>query len=307
LERIMSDTSHRQNPSSQSGGASGSGTQQQQFRDSSSSHGQQSGSTGSGSMGSGAGTAGSGSSGSGSMGSGSMGSGSMGSGSGLQSGRGSSGMGEQTSAAGRDIKDRTSDLAGSAARELKERASGFVDTAKGMASGAGEKLLGAVDEQKKAGAQQVRGIAQVVRTAADGLEGEIPQAAQYVRRAAEQIENISDALERREVGELVGQVQDFARRHPTAFLGATVIAGFALIRFLKSSTASSRGDMASGYGHGESERFGGSAQHRYGGAQSPSSNAQRGGAAYGAGSSGGMSSQGSGYSPRPSTSGPSSI
>jgi hypothetical protein len=216
-------------------------------------------------------------------------------------------MGEQTSAAGRDIKDRTSDLAGSAARELKERASGFVDTAKGMASGAGEKLLGAVDEQKKAGAQQVRGIAQVVRTAADGLEGEIPQAAQYVRRAAEQIENISDALERREVGELVGQVQDFARRHPTAFLGATVIAGFALIRFLKSSTASSRGDMASGYGHGESERFGGSAQHRYGGAQSPSSNAQRGGAAYGAGSSGGMSSQGSGYSPRPSTSGPSSI
>lgn len=278
----MSDTSNKQNPYPQSGSSSGaSGGQQQQFRDTS--IGQQSGSTGSGS---------------GSMGSGSMGSGTMG----QQSLRGAAGMNEQSS--GRDLKDRASDFASTAARDIKERASGLADTAKSMASGAQEKLLGAVEEQKKAGAQQVRGIAQAVRTAADGLESEIPQAAQYVRRAAEQIDYISDALERRDMGELVGQVQDFARRHPTAFLGATVIAGFALIRFLKSSAAS-RSETTAGYsGYGESRYPGVSDQHRYAGSQYPSSTAQRGGASYAAGSSGSVASQGSSYSPRPSTSGP---
>src|SRR5215217_7890746 len=251
----MSDTSNRQSPFPQSGsGTTGGGTQQQQFRDTA--MGQQSGSPGSGSMGSG----------------------SMGSGSTQQTGRGASGIGEQASSSGRDLKDRASDMASTAARDLKERASGLADTARGMASGAGEKLLGAVEEQKKAGAQQVRGIAQAVRTAADGLEGEIPQAAQYVRRAAEQIDYISDALERRDMGELVGQVQDFARRHPTAFLGATVIAGFALIRFLKSSAAS-RNEAASSYpGYGDTGYAGATGQHRYAGREFPSSTAQRGGA-----------------------------
>jgi hypothetical protein len=271
LERIMSDTSNKQNPYPQSGSTpGGSGGQQQQFRDTSYT-GQQSSSTGSGTTG-------------------------------QQSLRGAAGMNEQSS--NRDLKDRASDFASTAARDIKERASGLAETAKGMASGAGEKLLGAVEEQKKAGAQQVRGIAQVVRTAADGLESEIPQAAQYVRRAAEQIDYISDALERRDMGELVGQVQDFARRHPTAFLGATVIAGFALIRFLKSSAAS-RSETAAGYsGYGERGYAGGSDQHRYAGGQYPSSTAQRGGASYAAGSSGSVSSQGSGSSPRPPTSGP---
>jgi hypothetical protein len=256
LERNMSDMYNKQNPYPQTGSTStGSGAQQQQFRDTSVT-GQQSGSGGS---------------------------------MGQQSGRG---MG------GGDLKDRASELASTAARDIKDRASGLADTAKNMASGAGEKLLGAVEEQKKAGAQQVRGIAQAVRSAADGLEGEIPQAAEYVRRAAQQIENISDALERRDVGELVGQFQDFARRHPTAFLGATVIAGFALVRFLKTSADRSSGSTYAG-GYGDSERYGsggyreGASEHRYGGTQSPSSTAQRGGSSYVGGSTGGTSPQGS--------------
>jgi hypothetical protein len=262
----MSDMYNKQNPQPQTGSPStGSGGQQQQFRDTSSS-GQQSGSSGS---------------------------------MGQQSGRG---------AGGGDLRDRASELAGTAARDIKDRASGLADTAKNMASDAGEKLLGAVEEQKKAGAQQVRGIAQVVRTAADGLEGEIPQAAEYVRRAAQQIENISDALERRDVGELVGQFQDFARRHPTAFLGATVIAGFALVRFLKTSADRSSSSSAYAGGYGESGRYGsrgygeGAGEHRYGGMQSPSSTAQRGGSSYVGGSTGGTSPQGSAaYSRQPPT------
>jgi hypothetical protein len=35
---------------------------------------------------------------------------------------------------------------------------------------------------------------------------------------------------------LVGEVQDFARRQPTLFIGGAVILGFAALRFLKSAT-----------------------------------------------------------------------
>src|SRR4030095_3216023 len=62
-------------------------------------------------------------------------------------------------------------------------------------------------------------------------------AGQYIRRAATQIDCASEALRRRDLNELLGGVQEFARRQPTAFLGATVLAGFAVVRLLKSSTA----------------------------------------------------------------------
>jgi hypothetical protein len=48
-------------------------------------------------------------------------------------------------------------------------------------------------------------------------------------------------LRKRDLNELLGSVQDFARRQPTAFLGATVLVGFAAMRFLKSATSQSSG------------------------------------------------------------------
>jgi hypothetical protein len=66
---------------------------------------------------------------------------------------------------------------------------------------------------------------------------DVPQAGQYIRLAADRIEGVSDAFKRRDVNQLVSDVQDFARRQPTAFIGAAVLAGFAVVRFLKTSTA----------------------------------------------------------------------
>jgi hypothetical protein len=39
------------------------------------------------------------------------------------------------------------------------------------------------------------------------------------------------------MSEIVGNVQDFARKQPTAFFGAAVLIGFAAVRFLKSAPA----------------------------------------------------------------------
>jgi hypothetical protein len=156
------------------------------------------------------------------------------------SGKTSQGTGETnkgpsgTSMAG--VAGQVSGAVRDGAREMKDQAANVAESAKDLASQAGEKLLNSVEEQKAAGADFVSGMAGAIRRAANEF-GEVPQAAQYIRLAADQIDTVSDAFRRRDVNQLVADVQGFARRQPTAFLGAAVLAGFAIVRFLKTSTA----------------------------------------------------------------------
>ena len=95
-----------------------------------------------------------------------------------------------------------------------------------------------------AGADFIGGLAESVRRAAGEFEGQSPQAASYIRSAADQVETFSESLRRRDVGQMLSDVQSFARRQPTAFLGMSFIAGFAAVRFLRSG--SSRAPIGSG-------------------------------------------------------------
>jgi hypothetical protein len=150
-----------------------------------------------------------------------------------------------TSAA--DLSGQVSGAAREGAREVKQQASNLAESAKGLASQAGEKLLSSVEEQKAAGADFVSGVAGSIRRAANEFDKDLPQAAQYIRSAADQIGTVSDAFRRRDLNQLVADVQGFARRQPTAFLGAAVLAGFAAVRFLRTSTAEAN-DTANGTG-----------------------------------------------------------
>jgi hypothetical protein len=143
-----------------------------------------------------------------------------------------------------DLSGQVSGAIRESAREVKEQASNVAENAKGLASQAGEKLLSSVEEQKAAGADFVSGVAGAVRRAANEFDKDVPQAAQYIRLAADQIGTVSDAFRRRDLNQLVTDVQGFARRQPTAFLGATVLAGFAAVRFLKTSTAAANAPAA---------------------------------------------------------------
>jgi hypothetical protein len=143
-----------------------------------------------------------------------------------------------------DVGKQASEVAEHAAARVKEQVSGMTESAKELASDAGDKLRDAVQDQKNAGADFISGVAGAVRRAANEFDDNIPLAGQYIRRAATQIDSASEALRRRELRELLGGVQDFARRQPTAFLGAAVLAGFAVVRLLKSSTAPEQGSTA---------------------------------------------------------------
>ena len=144
---------------------------------------------------------------------------------------------EKASAVAHGMTDQASELAQNAMSQVKEQAAELTDSAKGLASDAGEKLRSAVESQKTAGADYISGLAGAIRRAAGEFDQEIPQAANYIRGAAEAIDDFSDALKRRDLSQLVREVQGFARSQPTAFLGASLVAGFAVVRFLKSSTA----------------------------------------------------------------------
>jgi hypothetical protein len=146
------------------------------------------------------------------------------------------GVAKQAKEFGRDIKGQASELTQSATEAVKNQAAQLTEQAKEVASDAGEKLRATVMEQKAAGADYVGNVANIIRRTAYEFDNDIPQAGHYIRKAAAQLENVSDAMRNRDMSEIVGNVQDFARKQPTAFFSAAVLLGFAAVRFLKSGS-----------------------------------------------------------------------
>ena len=144
---------------------------------------------------------------------------------------------QQAKEFGRDMKGQAAELTQSATEVVKNQAGQFTEQAKEVASDAGEKLRATVLEQKAAGADYVGNVANIIRRTAYEFDSDIPQAGHYIRKAAAELENVSNAMRNRDMSEIVGNVRDFARKQPTAFLGAAVLLGFAAVRFLKSGTA----------------------------------------------------------------------
>jgi hypothetical protein len=144
-------------------------------------------------------------------------------------------LADQALAAGQDLKDKAKDLADTSTDALKGHASNLVDAAKDVASQATDKLKDAVDDRKSSGAEYVGSLAETMRRAAREFDTDLPIAGTYIRKAAAQVEGVSDTIRDGNLNDLVRNAQSFARRQPSAFLGIAVLAGFGVVRFLKSS------------------------------------------------------------------------
>lgn len=125
-----------------------------------------------------------------------------------------------------DIRQDARDAASKLADEAKQKKQDITEAAT-------ERAQDLAEQGKAAGAERAEGLAHAVRRVADDLEDSSPEIARHVRAAAESVEGISASLRERSVGELVEQVNGFARRQPTAFFGAAVLAGFAITRFAR--------------------------------------------------------------------------
>jgi hypothetical protein len=168
---------------------------------------------------------------------------------------------DQALSAGRDLKDKAIGMVGTSSDAIKDQASDFVDAAKDVASQATDKLKQTVDGQKKAGAEYVGTLADTMRRAAREFDGDLPIAGVYIRKAASQIEGVSDSIKTGNFKDLVRGAQSFARRQPTAFLGLAVLAGFGVVRFLKSSANASEG-MGAGSSRAGGDTIAGNAANR---------------------------------------------
>jgi hypothetical protein len=140
---------------------------------------------------------------------------------------------------GEQLKQQATDAAAKAQQKLSETAGHLTDEVRTFSA-----------EQKSMSADHIHGIADAVHVAARELEQRMPQAASLVHSTATQLDSAAQALRQRSINELLSDVGDFARREPALFFGGAVLAGFALSRFLMSSTSASqpsysyRGDSA---------------------------------------------------------------
>jgi ElaB/YqjD/DUF883 family membrane-anchored ribosome-binding protein len=85
-------------------------------------------------------------------------------------------------------------------------------------------------------------LAQAVRQSTESLRSnQQPAVAQYVEKAASQLEHLSNRLRDRDVKDLVQDAQQYARRQPAIFVGAAFAAGLLAARFMKSSSNTQNG------------------------------------------------------------------
>lgn len=125
--------------------------------------------------------------------------------------------------------------------------SGLVDRAQTLASNAASNAQDTVrrlaEEQKTAAAEQVEDVARVLDTAAEQVERLLPEAGQYVRQAASGVHQVSSAVRDQSIDDIIEMGLTFARNRPGTFLAGSVVVGFAVARFLKSS-ADRRAEMS---------------------------------------------------------------
>jgi hypothetical protein len=99
-----------------------------------------------------------------------------------------------------------------------------------------EQVFTRLDQQKEQVVGTIGGVAQALRQTGQQLqEGEQANISQYIDQAAEWVDGISGYLRDREIGDLVNDVEDLARRQPAIFIGGAFALGFLTARFLKSS------------------------------------------------------------------------
>ncbi len=130
-------------------------------------------------------------------------------------------------------ESRASDTTGFTERARKEAAN--------VADAARDSVRTHADRSREAGASAIHDVAEAARTAAGEIERSSPELARYAHDAASAVDRLSDTIRNRSFGDLMRSVDDFARREPVAFFGVTMLAGFAVSRFLGSSARRNHG------------------------------------------------------------------
>ncbi len=126
----------------------------------------------------------------------------------------------------------------SAAEQVQSKAARATRTtraaARDIASSAAEQVQAQADAAKDTMAENVSGVATALRNAAQEMRSGSPQE-RTIGQIAESLADASDAVRDKDLGEIVRDASDLARRNPLVFLGGAALLGFAATRFVKAS------------------------------------------------------------------------
>jgi hypothetical protein len=134
---------------------------------------------------------------------------------------GGSNVQEQARQAGARLSD--------AARQVGEHAH---DTAASIASEAGERMHGYMNQKVAAGAELVSEIAKSIRVASDNLEHASPMLAGAMRGAADKVHGAADHVRNKSVDELLADARDIVRHKPALVFTGAAAFGFLAFRLL---------------------------------------------------------------------------
>jgi len=185
----------------------------------------------------------------------------------------SQGLADKLQQAGQDVKQRTSDALSSASDVAREKLNELGTAAQETAARATDKIKEQVGAKQDAGADYAQRFAENIRNAAQAFEKDTPLAARTIEMAAGYVEDAAEKMRSGSLSDVVDGMTSFARRQPAAFLGLSVLAGFAAVRFLKASADSGspsrksprHGDDVYGSPYGAPQRHGSSRSGERGG------------------------------------------
>jgi hypothetical protein len=123
-----------------------------------------------------------------------------------------------------------------ATERVKESARSAVDTTKQAAQ---EKL----SEGASRVADSAKAAASSLRRAADDVQGEHAWIGTALRKSADGIEGAAQSLRGGDINRALGDLNAFARRQPTLFLGGSIALGFMLARVGKTAMAPAADSM----------------------------------------------------------------
>ena len=140
---------------------------------------------------------------------------------------------------------QTGHEAGQDAKRSAERlADDARSTAEDLGGRARDEAWSQAERARGGVATEMSGIAEALRKAAQDMRSGSPQERTF-GQIAESLADASETIRDRDVGELAGDVSNFARRNPLAFLGGAALAGFAATRFAKASASTPRRSVGS--------------------------------------------------------------
>lgn len=128
---------------------------------------------------------------------------------------------------------------GSAAEDLGTQAGDLAEDAKDAAARLQSDVEETAAEKKTVVASLINDFADVIDAAARHLDERGQRTfARYADGMSATLTGFSQTVEKKSLGDIVGDVSDLARRHPAAFVGSALVAGIALSRIAKAAPSS---------------------------------------------------------------------